>query len=208
MEETIGAEAPHHSASLPAVPRWRRRKRKRDAGEGVPDRDARVGERRGVDQDEPDALALRGMEAVDDLALVVALEGGQREPRGLRPAGEPVVDVRERLVPVDRRLAGAEQVEVGPLEHQDRPTFGRPGTRGLGLARGGGHRTPASRKSKGGQFAAVAGELSSLDGRWRSSVPGKPRDRPAIDGGVRRGRSRFRDVGTEGAVRRRTRQRL
>ena len=52
--------------------------------------------------------------------LGIALEGGERVARGRGPCGQAGVDVDQRVMAVDLRLAGAEQVEVGAVQDEDR----------------------------------------------------------------------------------------
>lgn len=93
-------------------------------GEGVEDRDRRVGEGPRIDDDprRPDPVLV---DPVDDLVLGVALVEGDREPErlGLGPAER--FDIAEGLVPVDLGLALAEEVQVGAVEDQDGVVHGR-----------------------------------------------------------------------------------
>src|SRR5512141_452406 len=86
--------------------------------QGVPDGHAGVRVRRGVDHD-PVEAPLRRLEPLDDLALVVRLEEGDR--RALRPGRRRhlFADVGKCFPPVDGRLALPENVQVGTVDEQD-----------------------------------------------------------------------------------------
>jgi len=66
----------------------------------------------------------RPIESVDEDALVVALEEVDVEPALAGGRAARRLDVRQRPAPVELRLAGAEEVEVRPVEDED----GRHGT--------------------------------------------------------------------------------
>ena len=97
-----------------------------DADERVAQRDARGREAARVDDDEPHAFVSRGVDAVDQRALVVALEG--RQPDAATPClvDQARVDVGERVRALDARARAAEQIQVRPVQDQDRAS-GRPG---------------------------------------------------------------------------------
>lgn len=107
-----------------------------DAGQRVPDRDRRMRVRPRVDDDAIDRVQLAhrsrirslpafqiGVEglvdAVDQGALVVRLEGQQRHAAGRGEGGQVRLDVVEGGVAVDPRFAVPEQVQVGPVQEQD-----------------------------------------------------------------------------------------
>src|SRR5690606_29540891 len=59
-----------------------------------------------------------GLDAFDQRVLGVGLEAGQRVAGGRGAGGEVGVDVGQRRMAVDFRLARAEQVEVGAVQDQ------------------------------------------------------------------------------------------
>lgn len=89
-----------------------------DAQQRIADRHRGVRERPRVDHNAVDGSARR-VDAVDDGAFVVGLEGVQRgaERGGLRLCGG--FDVGEGRAAVDVWLAGAEEVEVGAVDEED-----------------------------------------------------------------------------------------
>ena len=91
-----------------------------DRGDGVPERERVVGEGAGVEDDAAEALAFGRLEPVDELALVVRLTALDAHPVTTRMLADQAVELRERDPPVDGRLAGAEEVEVGAVQDQRR----------------------------------------------------------------------------------------
>merc|ERR1740138_386866 len=134
-----------------------------DPGQRVAQRDARVGERARVDDDEPVPVLVilvvavvaapraESVHPVKDRALVVRLEAlhvaaqlGPERPRAR-------FDSRERVRPVRLRLARAEQVEVRSIEQQDaRAARGGGGGGGGGRARAYGGRAHGGGGGGGG----------------------------------------------------------
>ncbi len=70
-----------------------------------------VGQRAGVDQDAVGPIA-RGVDRVNQRALVVRLEDTQLDPRLIRRRLQHRVDLVQRRAAIDARLARAEQVQV------------------------------------------------------------------------------------------------
>ncbi len=92
--------------------------RDRDAGERVPQGDARVRERAGVDDDEAHRLVPGRMDPLDQRVLGVALERRELVTRALGRRVETGIDVGEGVAAVHLRLARAEQVQVRPMNHE------------------------------------------------------------------------------------------
>jgi hypothetical protein len=86
--------------------------------DGIADRQRGVRVGTSVEHDADRATPSR-MDGLDELALVVALHELDLHTLGLGRAGDARRDIRERLMPVLRRLAGAEQVEVGAVDDED-----------------------------------------------------------------------------------------
>ncbi|KAG0939376.1 hypothetical protein G6F31_015314 [Rhizopus arrhizus] len=80
--------------------------------------DRGVGEGGRVDQDESGSVVARGLHAVHQYMLGIGLKAFHGVPGGGRLRGQRLVDVGQRGVAVDLRLAGAEQVEVGAVQDQ------------------------------------------------------------------------------------------
>ena len=77
-----------------------------------------MSEGRRVDQDEGGAVIARGLHAVDQFVFGVGLEALQCMTGGFGATGEVGIDFGQGRVAIDRRLAGAEQVEVGAMQDQ------------------------------------------------------------------------------------------
>src|SRR5690606_10988577 len=90
--------------------------RDRDRGQRVADRHAGMGERGGVDQDERGTIVARGLDPLDQHVLGVGLQALEFVAGGGGLLVQGGVDVGQRGAPVDLRLAGAEQVEVGAVQ--------------------------------------------------------------------------------------------
>ena len=73
----------------------------------------------GIDDDATIGLA-RGLYAIDQHALVVALGELDGDPQALGFAPAGFLDVGQGLAAVDLRLPLAQHVEIGPVEHQHR----------------------------------------------------------------------------------------
>ena len=84
----------------------------------VAQRNAGVGEASGIQNQALD-LAPRRLQAVDQGALVIRLEGLEPRPGFGRQALQPGLDLGERGAPVDLGLSPAEFVQVGAIEEQD-----------------------------------------------------------------------------------------
>ena len=90
----------------------------RHAGQCVADGDRGVGEGGRVDQDEGRAVGAGRLDAVDQGMLGIGLEAVQLVAGGLGLCRQRPVDVRQRRMAIDLRLAGAEQIEVGAMQDQ------------------------------------------------------------------------------------------
>lgn len=94
-----------------------------DGGDGVAQSDGVVGEGTGV-EDDPVGRAPGPVQGIDQLALDVGLEvldgGAALSPVG----GEVADDLVERGRPVHLGLPLPQQVQVGPVHHQQRPSHG------------------------------------------------------------------------------------
>jgi hypothetical protein len=90
-----------------------------DRGDRVAEGDRVVGERARVEDDAGEPLALRGLEPVDQLALVIRLPALDRVAAATRMIAEHAVDLRERDLAVHPGLAGAEQIQVGAVQHEN-----------------------------------------------------------------------------------------
>ena len=93
--------------------------RQPDAGQRVAQRNARVREGAGVDQDRRRAVAARGVHALDQRVLRVALVRRQPDAERSRLLAQPGDDVVERARAVMARLPTAQQVQVRPVDQQD-----------------------------------------------------------------------------------------
>src|SRR5256885_7190490 len=88
------------------------------AAQGVGERQAAVRERAWVDDD---GVACRALffDPVDQLALVVCLQAGEREVELAGTLVEQLFEIGKRLGAVDLRLAAAECPKVGSIEYED-----------------------------------------------------------------------------------------
>ena len=94
-----------------------------DGGDGVAQGDGVVGEGTGV-EDDPVGRAPGPVQGVDQLALNVGLEVLDGSA-ALSPVGGKVAyDLVERGRPVHLGLPLPQQVQVGPVHHQQRPSHG------------------------------------------------------------------------------------
>eukprot|EP00825_Cyclidium_porcatum_P015735 TRINITY_DN19018_c0_g1_i1.p2 TRINITY_DN19018_c0_g1~~TRINITY_DN19018_c0_g1_i1.p2 ORF type:complete len:225 (+),score=29.08 TRINITY_DN19018_c0_g1_i1:189-863(+) len=94
-----------------------------DEGQGhcrqrVADRDGGVGEGGRIDQDEGGAVGAGGLDTVHQRVLGIGLTGAQLMAGFLRLRHQCQVDVCQRRMAIDLRLARAEQVEVGAMQDQ------------------------------------------------------------------------------------------
>ena len=87
-----------------------------DAQERVAQAHRGVGEAAGIHDR---GVEVAPLEPVDEGALVVRLEEGDIDAEVGRPGGDAGIDLGQRLPAVDRRLAGAQQVEVRPVKDQN-----------------------------------------------------------------------------------------
>jgi hypothetical protein len=72
----------------------------------------------GIDQDKVHAFATRGMDAINQFVLGIALQVQQMVAGFTRPAFQIKVDLFQGHRPVDARFAGAKQVQVGSVKNQ------------------------------------------------------------------------------------------
>ena len=79
----------------------------------------RMGIGAGIDDDCRIALA-RGLDAVDQHALVIALGEFDNKVQALGLGAARRLDVRQRLMAVDLRLTLSQHVEVRPVQNQHR----------------------------------------------------------------------------------------
>jgi hypothetical protein len=89
-----------------------------DGPERIVEGERRVRERAAVEQ-QPRVGAAALADAIEQIALVVRLEGVDLDAELLATRLEAPVDVGERLLAVDLRLARAEQLEIRPREDED-----------------------------------------------------------------------------------------
>ncbi len=78
-----------------------------------------MGQRAGIEQHGSGALGLGLVQPVEQVALMIGLAHLDGETQLLGAVLEHAGDVIQRVAAVDLRLAHAEQVEVGPVEHID-----------------------------------------------------------------------------------------
>ena len=90
----------------------------RNAEDGIAQRDAGVGEGAGVQDQELDALRLRLLHGIDQLMLGIALAGGELVAQVPRQRGAARNDGVQGVRAVESRFAGAQQVQVGPVQKQ------------------------------------------------------------------------------------------
>ncbi len=83
--------------------------------EGIANRDAGVGIGRRIDDDEVDLVGSGLLDAIDDGAFTVRLEGLQSDAFLLCQTSQISVDLGERIGAIDFRLARAEQVQIGAM---------------------------------------------------------------------------------------------
>src|SRR5262249_47311001 len=93
--------------------------RQLDRGHRVAERDRVMRERAGGEDDACEPLALRGLEPVDQLALMIRLPALDRVAAATPVVAEHTIDLCERDLAVHGGLPGAEQVEVRPVQHED-----------------------------------------------------------------------------------------
>src|SRR5262249_21618344 len=99
--------------------------RHRDGRQRVAYREARVRVRAGVDH-YAIHLASQAMNGVDDLAFAIVLREADLRADLVADRTQRPLDVRERLASIQRRLARAEEIEIGPVDDRDLHVFFRP----------------------------------------------------------------------------------
>lgn len=90
-----------------------------DGGECVAQGNAGMGEGSGVDDDVIDFVFACGVDEVDEDAFVVVLDEFEVVAEAGRHFAEAVFDAVEGVMPVVRRFAAAEQVEVGAVDDKN-----------------------------------------------------------------------------------------
>jgi hypothetical protein len=95
-----------------------------DGLQGVEEGEGRMGEGAGIEE-EPVEAAPGRPDPVEEDALVVRLVRLDRGAELGGALGEPCVDVGERLGPVNRGLACAEELQIGAGEDEDPPRAAR-----------------------------------------------------------------------------------
>src|SRR6201991_2093905 len=89
-----------------------------NACQRVPNRDAGMGVRSGVDQDEIGLLVPRGMDAIDEPAFMIALKRREFDAGVRRAVRQRLIDLRQGHTAINLRFPGAEKVEVGAVQNQ------------------------------------------------------------------------------------------
>ena len=96
-----------------------------DVGDGngserITQGNAGVGKGGGVDDDVIDFVFASGVDEVDEHAFVVVLDEFELVAEAGRHVGQALFDGFEGVVPVVRRFAAAEQVEVGAVDDKNK----------------------------------------------------------------------------------------
>src|SRR5690606_3271208 len=91
-------------------------KRNRDRQQSVAQRHAGMSERTGVKQDKVNAFKAGIMNAIDEFVLSIALQVQQVMTGIHTSAAQAFIDVVQRLITVNLRLAGAQQIEIGAVQ--------------------------------------------------------------------------------------------
>ena len=86
-----------------------------DPSQGIAQRDAGMGKRRRIDNDELRAIGTRLMNRLDHLLFTVALQTGKARTRTLRLGLQAMIYLVQRFRTVNLGLAGTQQVEVGSV---------------------------------------------------------------------------------------------
>ena len=122
-----------------------------DCRQRIPQSDAGMGKRRGIEYDEIHAGLTGILDLFDQFGLGVALEAIDLDTRTVSLGSQSLADLRQRFSPVDLRLPDAEKIQIGTMQDQDLPGASRRGRPRFATLRRGFH---------GGQFAAVSWILS------------------------------------------------
>lgn len=101
-----------------------------DCDERVAERETRMAVRTGVDDSAVDTPPQR-LNVIDERTLTVLLGEFQINTQLSRDDTQASLDVRERLVPIQRGLARAQQVQVWTVENGDPHRFFRPWSQAL-----------------------------------------------------------------------------
>ena len=90
--------------------------RQRERLQAIVEGERVVGQRAGIDHDAGRTRTFF-LQEVDDVALAVALQEAHLEAERARPIAHRLVQILERSGAVDVRLALAEQIEIGSVDH-------------------------------------------------------------------------------------------
>ena len=92
-----------------------------DRGQGIAQRNARVGVGCGVGDNKVHAFRARGLHPVNEAPFGVALEAADFDALPATGRLQASIDLGQGLTSVDFRFARAKQVEVGTMKNQDGP---------------------------------------------------------------------------------------
>jgi hypothetical protein len=92
--------------------------------QGIPQCDARMRESAGIDQDAV-GVADGLLDPIDELALMVRLDGLDFDTEVLGHRREIGIDIGQGLGPIDLGLAFSEQIQIGTVDDQDPQALGR-----------------------------------------------------------------------------------
>lgn len=93
-------------------------KRNLDGNQGITKRNAGVGQSRRIDDDERRSLYFRGMNPLDELTFMIALEAFDRDAENLTSQGQPVIDVLQAFGAINLGFARSQQIQVGSVENK------------------------------------------------------------------------------------------
>ena len=77
-----------------------------------------MGQRTGIDNDAVGRLA-RLLDPIDQLAFMVGLAELDRQVESLAPREAALFEIGQRIITISRRLAHAEQIEIGAVQDKD-----------------------------------------------------------------------------------------
>lgn len=95
-------------------------KRKLGGKYGIAQRDTGVGKAAEIDDHERGAISARQVQALNELRFVIALQASEFVSGLGALAGQSGVDVCQRVIAIYMWLAAAEEVQIGPVQGQDR----------------------------------------------------------------------------------------
>jgi len=84
-------------------------------GQCIAQRNAGMGKRGGIDQDEAGAVGTGGLNAINELMLGIGLEAFQLMPNLCGTLAQAAIDLFQCGAAIDARLAFAEQIQVGTV---------------------------------------------------------------------------------------------